>query len=159
MLKYSELTESDKRRRHKMIMHWPAFLITLFLMGSEVNYAVIMMMYTGMMVIELVIFGLLDIKYNYSLVELLKDSLYLFVMNLAIAYLVTPNFLFVLNYLTAVEYTFTNTISLAVSFIYFQLFWFAYINLTIKIKKNPLLKWKWEVTGIFSSDKKRFAVK
>lgn len=159
LLKYSELSERDKRRRHQMIMHWPAFLITFFLMFSEVNYAVIMTLYTGMMVIELVIFGLLDIKFNYSLIELLKDALFLFFTNLTVVYLVTPLFLFALNYLTAANYIFTNNIRLAVSFIHFYLFWYAFINLTIKIKKNPLLKWKWEVTGIMASDKKRFAVK
>lgn len=159
MLKNSELTERDKRRRHQMIIHWPAFLITTFLMFIEVNYTLIMILYTGLLVIELVIFGLFDIKYNYSLKELLQDTLYLFFMNLAVVYLVTPVFLVMLNNLTAANYTFTNTIRLAVSFILFHLFWYNYINLTIKIKNNPLLKWKWEVTGIIASDKKRFAVK
>ncbi|GAB2479365.1 hypothetical protein GCM10008929_01350 [Alkalibacterium psychrotolerans] len=159
MLKYSELTEEDKRKRHKMIMHWPAFLITIFLMFSEVNYAAIMTMYTGLIVIELVIFGLLDIKFNYSLKELLIDTMYLLLMTLTVVYLVTPLFLYLLNDWTATNYIFTNSIRLAVSFIYYHLFWYSYINLSIKIKKNPLLKWKWEVTRLIASDKKRFAVK
>lgn len=159
LLKYSELNERNKRRRHKRIVLWPASVITMFLMINGVNYGAIMTMYTSLMVIELVIFGLMDIKYNYSLGELFKDSFYLFIMNVAIIYLVTPNFLILLNYLTNAEYTFTNTINLVVSFIYFHLFWYSYIILTIKVKKTPLLKWKWELTGILASDKKRFAIK
>lgn len=159
MLKYSEMNERDKRKRHKMIMHWPALLITAFLLFVEVNYTAIMTMYMGLMVIELVIFGLMDVKFNYSLGALLIDTIYLFAMNAIVIYLITPFFLFSLNELTIPNYIFTNAIRLSVSFICFHLIWYAYINLTIKIKKNPLLKWKWEVTGIIASEKKKIAIK
>lgn len=159
MLKYSELTERDKRRRYKLIVELPVFILGFSLSIFEFNYILILTMVTGIMVIDLIIFGLMDIKYNYSLSEFIKDMVYLFSMNFFVTYLATPSFLYMLNQVTTVTYTFTNVIRLTVSFVLLYLAWYTYVIFSIKLKKNPALKWKWDVTGFIYSEKKRFAVK
>lgn len=159
MLKYDELAERIKRRRYKWIMEMPAFIIGFSLSLIDFNYVLIMTMFTGIVVIELIIFGLMDVKYNYALGEFAKDMTYLFSMNFLITLMVTPGFLYILNQATAASYTFTNVIKLTVSFTLLYLVWYSYIMMNIRVKKNPSLKWKWDMTGIIAFDKKRIAVK
>ncbi|MCC5895305.1 MAG: hypothetical protein JJU16_07565 [Alkalibacterium sp.] len=159
MLKYNELEERDRRRRFKMIMELPAFIIGFSLSLFEFNYILIMTMVTGILVIELIIFGLMDVKYNYSLSDFVKDMMFLFTLNFLVTLLATPGFLYTLNQATSATYTFTNVIRLTVSFTLLYASWYVYIIMMIRLKKKPDLKWKWDVTGIIASDKKRFAVK
>lgn len=159
MLEFNELSEAEKRRRYKMIMELPAFIFGFSLSLVDINYILIMTMFTGIVVIELIIFGLMDVKYNYSLGGFISDMVYLFSMNFFVTVLATPGFLYILNQITEISYTFTNVIRLTVSFVLLYLAWYSYIMITIKMKKNPDLKWKWDVTGIVASDTKTVAVK
>lgn len=159
MLKFSELTERERCRRYKMVMELPTFIIGFSLSLIDFNYILIMTMVTGIVVIELIIFGLMDVKYNYSLGEFAKDMLYLFSMNFFVTMLATPGFLYILNQLTPVLYTFTNVIRLTVSFTLLYLAWYTYVMLMVKMRKKPELKWKWDVTGLMAFHTKRVAVK
>jgi hypothetical protein len=159
LLKYSELTEKDKRRRYKMLVELPLFLAGIILSAFDFDFRFIMTMVTGIMVIELIIFGLMDIKFNYSLSEFITDMIFLFVMNFFVVLIATPGFLYTLNQATERTYIFTNIIELIVSFTLLHTAWYIYIILSCKVRKNPSLKWKWDVTGAFHSDGSRFAVK
>lgn len=75
LLKYSELTEEDKRRRYKMLVELPIFLAGLILSTFDFDFRYILTMVTGIMVIELIILGLMDIKFNYSLSEFIVDMI------------------------------------------------------------------------------------
>lgn len=159
MLKNGEFAEAVWLRRYKWIMEIPALIIGFTLSLFEFNYIFIMTLVTGLIVIKLIIFGLMDIQYNYALKEFITDMVYLFSVNFFVTVMATPSFLYTLNSATEATYTFTNVIRLTVSFVLLYLAWYMYIILTVKVKKNLYLRWKWDVTRIIASDKKRLSVK
>lgn len=154
ILKYSEQNEQNKKKRYKALFALPSFIVLLLLLSENFNYIFISFVVTAFILIELIIFGLMDSKYHYSLSDFLKDSAYLSVSIFVITYLVTPVLLSLFTRNMNLSQTLLNGLNVFISMLLLYGSWFSIILAQSRVKKRSE-RWKWDVTGLFNNEKEK----
>ena len=155
ILKYGELSERDKKKRYKALFALPSITVLFLLFSENFNYIFISFVVVAFILIELIIFGLMDTKYHYAVSDFLKDSVYLIIASLVITYFVAP---FILGLFTSqmnLSEQVLNGLKFFIAMLLLYGTWFGIVLIQSKVRKRSE-RWKWKVTGLFSSEKTKF---
>jgi len=155
ILKYSESTEQNKKKRYKALFALPSFIVLLLLLSENFNYIFISFVVTAFILIELIIFGLMDTKYYYSISDFMKDGFYLIVSSAVITYYAAPALVYLFTLNMNLTQTLLNGLNFFVSMLLLYGVWFVIILTQSRMKKRSE-RWKWYVTGLFSNEKKKW---
>lgn len=152
ILKYNEKSERDKKRRYKALFALPSFIVLILLLSENFNYIFITFVIIAFILIELIIFGLMDTKYHYYLSDFMKDGVYLIVTGFFITYLAVPVLITFLTRDMILSDTMLNGLRFFVSILLLYGAWFSIILVQGSLKKRSE-RWKWEVTGLYNTQK------
>lgn len=153
ILNFSELSEQEKKQRYKVMYTIPSLAILMLLLSADFNYIFMSFIVVAFILIELIIFGLMDSKYDYSLSGFLKDSLYLMLSSFVVTYIAVPLIFSVVTKNMNLSDTILNGLNFSVSMFLLYGSWFTIVALQSKVKKKTE-RWKWEITRIFYDNKK-----
>ncbi|OJF93267.1 hypothetical protein [Alkalibacterium sp. 20] len=154
ILKFDELTERDKKKRYKALFVLPSIAILFLLFSENFNYIFMSFVVVAFMLIELIIFGLMDTKYHYALSDFLKDGLYLILSSFIITYAAAPIVLKLFTRQMNLSDFALNGLKFFVAMLLLYGTWFSIVLIQSKIRKRSE-RWKWDVTGFVSGDKKK----
>lgn len=158
ILKYGELTEVGKKNRYKALFVLPSFAVLILLLSKNFSYIFISLVVVAFILIELIIFGLMDTKYHYTLGDFMKDTVFLIISIVIITYFVGPRLLLLLTGRMNLSEAVLNGLQFFVSMLLLYGAWFSIILTQSRIRKRSE-EWKWQVTGLFSNEKSRVNAK
>ncbi|SFC36012.1 hypothetical protein SAMN04488102_105127 [Alkalibacterium subtropicum] len=154
ILKYSESNEQDKNKRYKALFALPSFIVLLLLLSEDFNYIFMSFVVVAFILIELIIFGIMDTIYHYSLSDFLKDGFYLIVSSIIITYLAAPIIMSLITRYMTLSHTILNGLKFFLSLLLLYGTWFSIVTMQSKLRRKSEM-WKWEVIGFFNSGKEK----
>ena len=154
ILKYSELAERDKKKRYKALFALPSFAVLLLLLSENFSYIFITFVVVAFILIELIIFGLMDTQYHYTLGDFSKDGACLIVSSAIITYVFSPALLSLFTRYMNLTDTVLNGLSFFLAMLLLYGSWLGIVSLQSRIRKRSE-EWKWALTSFFSLDKKK----
>lgn len=149
ILKFNELTEDRKKTLYKALFLLPSLAVLFLLLVQNFNYIFISFVVVAFILIELIIFGLMDTKYDYSLSAFLKDSLYLIASSFTVTYSVGPMVLSTITDQMNLSDPVMNALQFLVAMLLLYGIWFSIVRFQSKLNKRSE-EWKWKMTGLFS---------
>lgn len=149
ILKFNELTENEKKKRYKALFSLPSLAVLFLLLLQNFNYIFISFVVVALILIELIIFGLMDTKYDYTLSAFLKDSLYLIGSSFIVTYSVGPMVLSTITDQMNLSDPVMNALQFFVAMLLLYGIWFSIVRFQSKLNKRSE-EWKWKMTGLFS---------
>ena len=149
ILKFNELTENEKKKRYKALFSLPSLAVLFLLLLQNFNYIFISFVVVALILIELIIFGLMDTKYDYTLSAFLKDSLYLIGSSFIVTYSVGPMVLSTITDQMNLSDPVMNALQFFVAMLLLYGTWFSIVRFQSKLNKRSE-EWKWKMTGLFS---------
>ncbi|MER2063442.1 MAG: hypothetical protein ABS873_02215, partial [Alkalibacterium sp.] len=149
-----ETNERIKKKRYKALFALPAFTVLMLLLSENFSYIFISFVVLAFILIQLIIFGLMDTKYHYSIGSFLKDSAYLILSSVLITYLLAPWLISLFTSNMNLTDFVLNGLNFFVSMLLLYGAWFSIVSMQSRSGKR-LERWKWEVIGLSMRDKKK----
>ncbi len=150
MLRFNQLSPTDKQKRYRILVKYPALFILILFLSFRINYAIYVLAITILMIINLFVEGILNNRTKYKTFFLY--SIFLLLTTMVSTFILTPALVTVILEVVSLSLSdfYHYLILVLVSVLIIYLFWFVYIVIQNKISGDHSMMWKWRVTGLFS---------
>jgi len=152
MLKFSELTTKDKKRRYKIIAEYSSLPIVLAFLIIGVNHILFGLLLIFLMSVDLFFYGVLNKKEGYTYKNFFFDAALLVAISLGVSLVISPVIVSGVDSVGAYSF-FSSEMSIAnwiVTTLLIYTIWYLIVSVQGKLSDTPA-KWKWKATSLFSS--------